>query len=251
MAKNYIYPYPDQISEHEFERPMIKYLQDKNINRSCWSINDVPIDVKKSFKELNFDKIPIVGQYYHTQKCDGQKCDLIVYLTCDGVYNTLFDRYDCFDFVFVGSNNIKYDGYIHVPAICNRKTIFENLMTDCTFFDINAKEIIKNYQTHDFDLYHITKQLTERLTQHDHEDWNYVVRKITDEHDFVVKFCCLNQRTIFDDSPFTEYAYVVVCKCITSLEFQKVVLMPKDLSDIIYSYVDFESTEPNHLEYFC
>lgn len=111
-----IYIIPTQISREEYKKPLIYYLQNKNIQRACWAINNDPIVVTKTFRELNFGKFAIQGKQFHYKKCD-----LIRYLVCDSVYDTLSYRYDIFYFTFVLSNNIKYKGYLCLPTTCNKK----------------------------------------------------------------------------------------------------------------------------------
>ncbi len=238
MHKKNIYPL--QLSEDDFMNPMIKYLQDNNIERACWSINGFPIDVKKTFKDLNNESNVIIGQTYHAQNCEIDKCDLIVtVIGCNGVDDTITDRYEDLSFTFVESNNIKHDGYMRVPRICNYKTILKQFMTECDFFDIDAKEILKKYRLHDFDFFQITK-----------EDDKYHIEKNIFEYDFVVKYHIKNCREIFDNAPYIEYEDVISCKCITSCEFQKLVPLINILSDLIYMYVDFDSIELVPSDYF-
>ncbi len=53
-----------------------------------------------------------------------------------------------------------------------------------------------------------------------------------------------------DEYENVDYKFLIVCKCISSKEFQKILHLPRILSDITYEYVNFESNKPNARNYF-
>jgi hypothetical protein len=247
---------PRELSQDEYENSMKKYLQDHRIDRACWELDGNPVDVNKSFQSLDCRDKLIIGHEFHTKKCDASArcrdtrcCDLIEYIIgYDGRYQTYRFRYDSLDFWILIEPGIQYEGYLRVPAMCGKQMILDALMSpspkDSYILDTD-KNLLKSYSTQDFDLYHITKYMSEDETISE-----YRVDKITTESEIVIKFGCVNRYEIIDDEPNTEYAYVIVCKSMRLCEFYKVIPLIKDLAQIVHSYVDFESIKPNPCEYF-
>ena len=132
---------PHQLSEDEFTCPMKKYLLDHNIDRACWSCDGIPVDVNKSFKDLDCYNKSIIGHKYHTKKCDictkiyeTHTCDLIEYIVgCSGQYDTISNRCDWFDFLLLVRPDNRYEGYMWISAICGKNMILGSLMGESLY----------------------------------------------------------------------------------------------------------------------
>ena len=213
------------ISDNDLKKPIIEYLLNNNIDRACWNIN-----IYNTF----FDSVTEIIGYmnytcvsHHTNaNCDAKYCDLITGISFSGSRTFLKDRYKTYKFTFLMSRNNQHIINLTLPLICMKRTILEEFLKNTNITSDNKFKII------DLDVYCIKKE----------HSYNKVcqIERILNDDLFVIEYCCENNRDIYWTHMDTICKYVITYKPILSSSLQKLVQLPENLSDIIYTYSDFE-----------
>ncbi len=238
--------YSKKISYEELSKPIINYLEHHHIKRACWTISGVPVNVKKNY----FDPMSeMIGHMVHHKDCEITKCDIVTYNSgYDGMYLYIDSRCHFVEIIVIVSDprdevtprdKLNFCINIDIPEICDKNRI----INECVDNIYMLPQEYNHLRFIDFDLYYVMKHKKfDRKTNK--EIINEQVTKIIDNDEFVTKFFCKNNDNIIDITYDMEFKYVIVCKNILSTEFQKLLEIPRILSDIIYTYIDFESVEP-------
>ena len=217
----------EELTEREMKRPVIDYLIKHNIIRACWTCDGKPFDVWEEYFDLEKE---IIGYNKHQDKvCGKNNCDLITYQIYDNFFRLLpieiTNRNEKYKF--------KYDDTefeMEVPLICKKTTVIETFL---------KKQSIKNLLVYDLDLYYV----------------GYKSTKISDSDKFIVKnFVRIgNSHTVYRSYGIevAREIYVIVRKNVTSCElYEHLNQIPKLISDIIFTYVDFNSNSPRSDDIF-
>jgi hypothetical protein len=183
----------------------------------------------------------------HQKQCNVINCDLIRY-ECEysGGRGYIDKRFNCNKIRFETSSKLKHKIHLYLPNICNKTTIIEQFLIKLKGVENNTMldEII-NLKICDFDLYGV---------EHDVQSVSAWIRpkKIDNNDHFVLRFFSKNENEILSDTCYKRYKYMIVCKSVTSLQFQNyiaslTVSLPYVLSDIVYEYLCdcFDSVEPD------
>lgn len=222
------------ISDTEYNQPIINILQDNDIYRACWTtrsngskIRNI-INIRHPFS--HYDSTKYIGYSNHREKCKGTNCDLITYGMSDNdrVYS-IKQRFGQCKFKIVSSGRINNKQYkLRIPLLCNRKIILN------TFIE-NSTNYFKNYENiklDELDLYYVSDFFG-----------SWVAR---DSPDFLYEGYHENEN-ILDNMPFgNNYMYVILLAEMRKNQMREMMVeyLPKELADIIFMYMNSKKKLP-------
>lgn len=219
-----------EISDQEFNEPIVKYLEKNNIERGCWVNYQGNVDTNQSFHQSLDNCVDLYRCNTHTKDCIQSKCDLMSFIiNSPGCYSQTVPvtrRMEKCEIVGEFDDEI-FVKRLSLPSICNKDTIIKTFLKKMT--DEN-----KYIRIIDLNLY---CRKTPMRTGRRHLE---KAEKIIKEDNFILSYCCDNDDIVSDK----KIEYFIVSKMILPKDFYNLLSVPVSLCDIIYEYVDFDSMSP-------
>jgi len=114
---NWSYSYNDRrpirkiVSNEELDDPIVNFLNKHNMQRACWMIDDMIVDVKNNFRYYAYKPLKFIGSFHHVPDCNIKNCDLITFCVTDPQHKYIYKaRFSEYKFKFIDYNNPIYFG---------------------------------------------------------------------------------------------------------------------------------------------